>query len=299
MRAYLRRHPTIAFFALVFGVSWTMSVVQLLVPPSTGGAPSPAQIAGTVISALALRIELLSPALAGVVMSWAVRGRSGLRDLAARCTLWRVGWRWYAIVLVAFPLVFGSAIVLAVAITGAGNPVAAPVGWQMWVLMPLLVALGGPLHEELGWRGFALPRLMDRFGDLSASVILGVLWAAWHWQPWELPQMFARYSAAEVFLPNQLAAVALAVVMTWVYRNTGGSVLVAGFGMHLAANLVLAVVSTSIEVITPAAVTWGQTAGLAACAVAIVVRYGPGRFSRQQVPAPRAGAPEAHAGRYN
>lgn len=271
MRVHARRRPVISFFALVFAISWAMGAVQLVLPVDT--------TAGAVISALPLRLRLLSPAVAALVMAGVVGGRAGLRELYQRSTKWRVGLRWYVIVLVVFPVLFGLGIGVGILLTGGASLPEEPLGWGMWLALPLLVFLGGPLHEELGWRGFALPRMLDRFGDLHASVLLGVLWAAWHWQPWELPG--GNFGFLEVFLPNQIAAVALAVLMTWVYRHTGGSALLAGFGMHLSANLVLGIVSTSIVVPRPLGVTWGQAVGLVLLAVAVVAAYGTRRFTRQ------------------
>jgi membrane protease YdiL (CAAX protease family) len=102
-----------------------------------------------------------------------------------------------------------------------------------WLLLPVLflyiVVLGGPLFEEPGWRGFALPRLQSRWGPLAAAVILGVLWAAWHATEYLTPE-FARAnggltpSGVSVFL---VAAVCFSIIIAWVFNHTGGSILIA------------------------------------------------------------------------
>jgi len=81
----------------------------------------------------------------------------------------------------------------------------------------LFAVFSGPLGEEPGWRGFALPRLLERYPALTASLILGVVWAAWH-----LPLLLVD----DLTVYGTINAVLAAVVFTWVYQNTGGSVLI-------------------------------------------------------------------------
>jgi len=89
--------------------------------------------------------------------------------------------------------------------------------------------MGVPLFEEIGWRGFALPRLQQRWGPLAGTVVLGLVWAAWHlpnyFRPdWSSVNGQLSFSGVAVFF---LAAVAFSVVITWVYNHTGGSILMA------------------------------------------------------------------------
>jgi uncharacterized protein len=100
---------------------------------------------------------------------------------------------------------------------------------QLHRLFFYIVVLGGPLFEEPGWRGFALPRLQRRSAPVAAAVVLGILWAIWHATEYLDPE-FARanggltLSGAGVFL---LAAVCFSIIIAWVFNHTGGSILIA------------------------------------------------------------------------
>jgi uncharacterized protein len=113
--------------------------------------------------------------------------------------------------------------------------------------LPLLVLfvyvffLGGPLGEEPGWRGFALPRLQRRYGPLVGSLILGPIWAFWHlplfWAPaWNLPPTILN------IVMFVIAATAFTIVMTWVFNNTKGSLLIAVL-VHTSFDMVLAILN--------------------------------------------------------
>lgn len=111
----------------------------------------------------------------------------------------------------------------------------------MLTLFVYVFFLGGPLGEEPGWRGFALPRLQRRYGPLVGSLILGVIWAFWHlpifWIPaWALPPTMLNIV---MFVS---AATAFTVVMTWVFNNTKGSLFMAVL-VHTAFDMVLAILN--------------------------------------------------------
>src|SRR5215218_971300 len=132
---------------------------------------------------------------------------------------WRVGLRWYAVVLL-LPVALILVAVYMNVLLGASAPSAAELGqWpRLFLLFPLLLILDGPLGEEPGWRGFALPRLQVGYSALFASLILGAIWAFWH-----LPKLMMDSSFRPV--PFVLFAIAGAILFTWVYNSTNGSVL--------------------------------------------------------------------------
>lgn len=99
-------------------------------------------------------------------------GRPGVQQLLRRLVLWRVGWRWYAVAVLLIP-------VSEVAVTAAlGGPDAlrafTPAALLLYPAAYLAHFFFGPLFEESGWRGFALPRMQDRFGPLRASLPAGL-----------------------------------------------------------------------------------------------------------------------------
>src|SRR6185312_10269357 len=101
----------------------------------------------------------LGPSIAALVMSWVVAGRPGVRELLGRVVRWRFHLSWYALAFLGIPAVYVASIML---VPGATASFKAPSLGDVLlypVLYLVLGSIGGPLTEEPGWRGFALPRL--------------------------------------------------------------------------------------------------------------------------------------------
>jgi hypothetical protein len=170
-------------------------------------------------------LAVYAPSLSGLIVTACADGIPGLRDMFTRLLRWRVGLRWYLTVLLGMPaLIVGSAL-----LSGwfDGDPLKFVRGHWHLALYPMLTSLvldPGPLGEELGWRGFALPRLLKNRSALSASLILGLIWGIWH-----LPAFFIQGLPQNQFsLPAFLVGcVMLSVLMTWVFQHTAGSILFA------------------------------------------------------------------------
>jgi CAAX protease family protein len=164
------------------------------------------------------------PAIAAVLTAaWA--GRPALRELGARLTRWRVGVRWWAVVLAGPAVLWAATAGLHVLLGGDAaevRPQAVEAGPAGLVLLFLVLALTDGLGEELGWRGFALPRLLRRRGPVAASLLLGVVWAVWH-APLSWTSGAVLEGTPVWLLLVQLPA--CAVGYTWVFLHTGGSVL--------------------------------------------------------------------------
>jgi membrane protease YdiL (CAAX protease family) len=219
----MRRHPLVTFFLLVFILTWVVWV------PRASGAPlGVLGQAWTWIPAIA---ALLAAALTG--------GRGALRELGSRLVRWRVGWQWYVVVILG-PAAFSLAVAGIYTLFGGSWADAAPPAILVGplVVLPLflvILTLTDGLGEELAWRGFALPRLLTRYNALAASLILGVIWALWH-----LPLLWTE-GGPMYQLPVWLLLLdvtAKAVLFTWVFLHTRGSVLIAML-FHGATNLFL------------------------------------------------------------
>ena len=161
------------------------------------------------------------PPIAAVVVVAASSGRAGLRRLLRGLLAWRLG-AWYLVLLLPLPVVVAA--VLYMVATGQAALELAGVGH--WLLLPVMM-LGGILlggSEEIGWRGYLLPRLQDRIGALTASLIIGIVWAAWH-----APLFLLETTSQAAFSPTwfTLHAVALTVLLTWMYNGSGGNLLLA------------------------------------------------------------------------
>lgn len=172
----------------------------------------------------------VGPTLSAFLMTGLLEGRAGVRRLLARYVLWRVPVLFYLVVLLGMPVMF---LLSVLALPGAFPAFQVPTfafGLNFLSLYLIIFFAGGPLGEEPGWRGFALPRLEQRSGPLSGSLILGVLHALWH-----LPLflLIPGYDGAGMgwlgisqgFGEFLVSIVGLTIIFTWVFNNTWGSLL--------------------------------------------------------------------------
>jgi membrane protease YdiL (CAAX protease family) len=222
------RHPTLTFFLLTFLLTWMVWVPRALHPDGWAGT------VGAFWSWM--------PAVAAVVTA-AVLGRDALRDLGARLVRWRVGWQWYVLVLLG-PAAFWGLVWSATAAAGwsdeLGRPILLEQGVAGVLVILLVLVLTDGLGEETGWRGFALPRLLHRYGPIAASLLLGVVWALWH-LPLFWTEGYPLAGSSPWVLLLELPAVA--VVFTWIFQRTDGSALLA---ILLHAGLNLSTMSASV-----------------------------------------------------
>lgn len=217
MASFIRGHPLVAYYVLTFALSWGGFVA----------AVGPSSLLGTHWQAeknflSAVLAMLAGPSIAAALLTGIVDGRAGYRGLLLQIRTWRVGLRWYAIAILPAPIV------------------CAGVSFALSVPSPLLIAdskaailLGGfgaaltTLLEEIGWTGFAVPRLRRRHSVPTTGVIVGVLWGLWHF----LQQVFisGTYAGAVPRWAFLMLAVCAAVasltafrmLMVWVYDRTG------------------------------------------------------------------------------
>lgn len=212
-----------AFFLLAYLFTWSNWLPQAL---SSRGLAS-IQMPGFVTF-----LAGYGPAFAAIIVTLLTAGRPGLHQLFGRLVQWRVGIRWYLTALFLPAAVIGLAVMLNDWTGGAWPDFAAavfPFGppetplWQKLLLLLLLFTLGfDGLGEEIGWRGFALPKLLERQSALVSSLILGALWAIWHF-PYALTKgTFLSEVPLHWFFIGLLAQ---SVLYTWIFSNTKGSLL--------------------------------------------------------------------------
>ena len=213
------------FFTLTFGLMLlgfgVMAVFHL-----PGASTTPAAPRGSIGVLLLFLLGGISPSLAGIISTARYEGKAGLRNLWKRCLQFSLGWKWYSVIFLIPLATMGLRIALHLIRGGLlkdspllSDPVTL-IGFTVQIL------LFGPVSEELGWRGFALERLLARHGAAAASLILGSLWAFWH-----LPLFFIPGTAQQLYgnpLPEffvfAVAVAASSVVFTWIYINTRHSV---------------------------------------------------------------------------
>jgi len=224
----ITRHPLMAFFVIAFAGAW-LALLPLLLD-THGFGLVPLTFPDVVCFLLA---GLAGPTLASFVMTAVTSGKAGVRHLLRRYVLWRVGLHWYLLVL------FGPPIVLLLGESALLGPTPLNTLVQKWPLvftsyLPLvaIIVVFAQLLEEPGWAGFALPHLQQKYGAWLSACILGALWGLWH-----LPTMFitSDLGSGKVPLPMILPSVGFLILltvparilMTLVFNNTQGSILIA------------------------------------------------------------------------
>jgi membrane protease YdiL (CAAX protease family) len=222
VEAGARRRALYAYFSVTFLISWGIEFLLIASENGWGGLALPPQVH---------YLAAYGPMLAAIIVTGWAAGGAGLKELWSRITRWRVGWGWWAIALLSPAALFALGVVVAV-LLGGTIPDLALLGqvnymptlglaaaWFFWFLT---YGMG----EEIGWRGFALPRMQHGASAARATLILGLIWALWH-----LPAFFYldTYQAMGLWMFPFLAITIVCgnVVYTWIYNSSGGSVLMA------------------------------------------------------------------------
>jgi membrane protease YdiL (CAAX protease family) len=235
----MRQRPLVFFYLMAFGWSWAVDFLFLGVWRQPAG--SVAEASRVIVPGL-----IGAPTFPALLMTALSEGRAGIGRLLRRCVLWRVSLRWYLFVLIGFPVLLLLSFLLP---SGAISATREPLPLLLLSYIPAFIVIllvGGPLAEEPGWRGFALPRLEQRVGPLLGTLLLGMLWGLWH-----LPLFLFTpgYNGAGTgfvgiglpFVSFVIGEVALAVIFTWVFNNTRGSVLLTML-LHASANTIIGTV---------------------------------------------------------
>lgn len=206
------RTAIVSFFGFSFVWTWGLWWISSAVMPQSAG-----------LGAALFLASAFGPSLAGVVTVLVFEGRAGFVCWTRRSLRWQLRWRWYA--LASFAPAGIILVALGIHAVLGGTIPASPAQGQylraLWLFVPVTL-LGGPLGEEFGWRGYALPALTARIGWRWSAIGIGVVWGLWH-----LP-LFWMPGTAQADLPMGLflaSSVALSVVFSRLSVNTGFSVI--------------------------------------------------------------------------
>ena len=265
-----RPRQLVVYFVAVYLLTWGIAAV-------IGLAPSVVAALGPVGTGSPLfYLAVYVPSVTGVVLTGLFEGRAGLSGLGRRLNPLRLRLVWYLIAFLALPIA-GSAWVLA-----TGHPLElASLSAVPTILGSSLLLDPGPIGEELGWRGFALPRLLEQFSPAMAALILGVVWGIWHLPVFVIPGFPQNGLNFPLFI---VSTVTLTILMTWCHLHTGGHLLPAII-VHLMANHTGELIGSQFG---------GQGAGLAVLSVLILGLDRKRFFARPAGgPTPSAVAPTA------
>ena len=273
----VRRHPLITFFVLTYLLAWILWL-PLVILRDTIPAPQ-----GLILTLLGSAV----PSLLAIVLTAIVLGRGSLRKLLGRLLIWRVDPRWYLMVVLAPVALAGGMVALNTLVGGPAISVNVPLLIPAVITLAFSIFPGSAMGEEIGWRGYALPRLQTRRSALSASLILGVIWGFYH-----LPLSFtgSAFRSPSIVIPFVISTIALSVILAWVYNSTGGSLLLVVL-LHATANLPL---SLLLEPLGSRAVLpfWLFVGLMVAAAIVVVIVAGPAHLSRTHRKQEEATQPE-------
>jgi membrane protease YdiL (CAAX protease family) len=206
----------ILFSMLAYGLAWLAFGVAIAAARGAFELPVP--------EALVLALATVGIALAGVLAAAIEGGMVAVRGLMVQTVRWRVRPAWYLAAVLAPAVVAGCGFLLGLAL---GNPLPPAPSLTSWLMFPVLLVsvFIAAWFEEIGWRGYALPRLQSRVGELRASLVLGVVWACVHLPLWLLPGFGFEGQSVPLYIVQLTAT---SVLLAVVYNATGRSVLMTG-----------------------------------------------------------------------
>ncbi len=274
MTALIRRRPLMAFFVLAYVGSWVTWSPWWLSESGVGVLPF--QLPFSAIAGINQLGLFAGPFAAALWVTRITESRDGLRRLLRRIVQWRAHPAWYLLALVAIPLATGIGYLLA-----PGTSLA-PEGGGIAVLgllttTYLIYLLGGPIQEEPGWRGFALPLLQERLHPMTAALVLGVIHCVWHaplflTDEWDTPRQDPTQLLAYLVL-----VVSMSIMISWLANGSRGSVMLVILG-HNGINWALFAAGTLTG--QPIANNWPAALGLAGLAI-ITIAATRGRLGLQ------------------
>ena len=218
----IKKYPVLTYFALTFALSW--GSILLLVGPgfSLGSTTMPKNLLPFAYLAM-----VIGPSFASILLTGLVAGRVGLRQLLSRLVQWRVGGRWYAVALLTTPIVV-MAVLLALSLFSSEflPAIFSADDKASLLLSSLAVGLMVGFFEELGWTGFAIPRLRQQHGILTTGLIVGLVWGAWHFLVFWESNTFSTTFGLALLLGRLFSWLPpYRVLMVWVHDHTGSLLL--------------------------------------------------------------------------
>ena len=216
MTEFLKRHSLVIGIVLMFAYTWAVDLSNSGILPFKLPLPVYLTIGWGFI-------------FVSLFMTWLTLGKHEMVRLFKRFFLWRVDWKWYLVAFLLLPALRFIAIPITAWLTHVPSDYShplirdvVPLSWPLiafvvpWVIFEILTN-----GEEMGWRGYVLPRLQAKYNALTASLIIGAIWGFWH-----LPKFLGTGIGHErSFIWFMIAHFALAILFTWLYNNTRGSLL--------------------------------------------------------------------------
>jgi membrane protease YdiL (CAAX protease family) len=216
---WLKRHSLSLYFILAILLSWSIYIPLVAMRQGWTQAQIPYSLH---------YLASFGPALAAIIVTALTAGREGLQELWNRIIKWRVDWRYAAFAILSPVVIFTLCLPIVRLVKGEwpdlrllGQVNYLP--FLGWAVLPLWIITFG-FGEEIGWRGFALPHLQKRSSVSRATLVLGLLWFLWHVPSFLYHETYVGLGL--IMLPAFLISVLFgAVLLTWLYNGSGGSIL--------------------------------------------------------------------------
>ena len=269
LRNLLVSHPFIAFFVLTFAGSWLSFMPMMLGEDGLGLLAY--HVPFWLYVVLFLAASFSGPTVAALAVTAAREGKTGIKQVLRRFGQWRVGWQWYLIFLIGFPVLY---LIPATVWLGAAPWRALVAPWPTFFTAYLVATLIFPAlinwGEEIGWRGFAQTHMQTHYGALRTSLVVGLLHGLWHLPVFILvtgPAALGPFDLGK-FLLNTVMIMTVTIIWTWIFNGANQSILIASL-MHAAFNGTQAWVGTLLPNL-PQTVSYTFAISLAVTALLII-----------------------------
>ena len=235
---FIKRHPLLIYFTLTFIIS--LGAVLILAGPN--GIPVAANQA--VVLGMAL---LLGPSVAGILLTGLTSWSDGFRELLSRLLRWKVSTRWYGVALLTTPLTTVVVLLVLSLFSSEFTPnILISDDKASLILMSLVAGLIVGIFEELGWTGFAIPKLRQRYSVSATGLVVGLLWGAWHFiMFWESDSFSGALPLANLLAGLFAWLPAYRILMVWVYDRTESLLVV--MLMHVSLVATTAIIDPSLK----------------------------------------------------
>jgi len=214
---------TLLFFVISYAWTWLLWLPSVLSPT---GYSDPLLFIMFIGGAY-------GPFVGSFSMTFLDEGMEGVKNLGRRFWNLKTSRLWLLISLVLFPILYGASFIIAFLVEGTVPVLVWLSDPSMLLYIVAISFFGGGFAEEFGWRGYALPRLQAKWNALISSLILGLIWAFWHFPVWYIEGDSHQGSPFFLFA---LTIVFLSILFTWVYNNAEGSIL-AAVALHTTYNI--------------------------------------------------------------
>jgi membrane protease YdiL (CAAX protease family) len=219
LKSFIARKPLLSYFVLSYALFWLVLILFIVIVAASG-------LKMDSLPAWAMALVQITgswmPTVAALTVTGITEGRSGIKKLLLRFTQFKLSARWYLAALIPLGLALAAAGIYRLGGGAAFGGVS--LSLSFWLGLIAINIFTGATGEESGWRGFALPRLLEKYSPLKAGILVGLAWNFWHLPLW-FTSGFSSLNLVEYILFFSVAIISLAVLMTWIFCKTANSLI--------------------------------------------------------------------------